>query len=166
MRQGQVRFRRMTLADVEAILGVERACFAVPWSREAFVNELRNNPFAHYLVVEKEEKIVGYGGMWLIVDEAHMTNIAIHPEARGKKLGYRLMRRLMGLARRLGAQKMTLEVRASNEVAQRLYRRLGFAATGIRPGYYSDNGEDAIIMWVNLHEAERDLEAEDANAGE
>ncbi|MBO8171652.1 MAG: ribosomal protein S18-alanine N-acetyltransferase [Bacillaceae bacterium] len=145
-------FRAMTLDDIDAIFEVEQKSFAVPWSRDAFYNELTRNQFAHYLVVEWEGKVVGYGGMWLIIDEAHITNIAIHPEARGRKFGEQLLRRLLEVAEQKGANRVTLEVRRSNQIAQNLYKKLGFYAVGIRPQYYTDNKEDAIIMWVGLKE--------------
>ncbi|AMA74244.1 MULTISPECIES: ribosomal protein S18-alanine N-acetyltransferase [Aneurinibacillus] len=144
--------RRMEMKDLDDIEEVEQLSFPTPWSRESFINELKNNVFARYFVIEKDKRVIGYGGMWLVLDEAHITNIAIHPDYRGLRLGERLMRRLMGLAIRSGAASMTLEVRKSNEVAQRLYRKLGFVEEGVRPGYYTDNGEDAIIMWATLKE--------------
>ena len=144
--------RRMEMKDLDDIEEVEQLSFPTPWSRESFINELKNNVFARYFVIEKDKRVIGYGGMWLVLDEAHITNIAIHPDYRGLRLGERLMRRLMGLALRSGAASMTLEVRKSNEVAQRLYRKLGFVEEGVRPGYYTDNGEDAIIMWATLKE--------------
>lgn len=146
----ELRFRFMQLADVEQVHQLERLCFTLPWSKQAFINELTQNHFARYIVLEGNEGIIAYGGMWLVLDEAHITNVAVHPEYRGMKLGEQLMRQLMELAREWKAARMTLEVRASNIVAQNLYRKLGFVATGIRPGYYTDNNEDAVIMWVEL----------------
>lgn len=143
-------FRRMTLDDLPDIMSIEQDSFTTPWTEEAFINELTNNMFAQYMVMEYQGKVIGYGGMWIIVDEAHITNIAILTPYRGQGLGKRLMHELQKTARFLGAVRMTLEVRASNEIAQRLYRRYGFEAAGIRPGYYSDNQEDAVIMWADL----------------
>ncbi|MCM3633816.1 ribosomal protein S18-alanine N-acetyltransferase [Paenibacillus camelliae] len=140
----------MTLDDLPDIMSIEQDSFTTPWTEEAFINELTNNMFAQYMVMEYQGKVIGYGGMWIIVDEAHITNIAILTPYRGQGLGKRLMHELQKTARFLGAVRMTLEVRASNEIAQRLYRRYGFEAAGIRPGYYSDNQEDAVIMWADL----------------
>jgi len=146
----ELRFRFMKEEDIPQIVELEKICFTLPWSEQAFRNELTQNHFARYLVLEHGNEIVGYGGMWLIVDEAHVTNVAIHPAYRGRKLGELLMKQLMELAKAFKAKSMTLEVRASNYVAQSLYRKLGFTAAGVRPGYYSDNHEDALIMWVDL----------------
>lgn len=143
-------FRLMTLNDIDEVLKIEHASFTLPWSREAFYNELLNNHFSKYILLEDEGKIIGYCGLWVIIDEAHITNVAVLPEYRGKKLGEALMLKVMEVARESGALRMTLEVRVSNHVAQSLYRKLGFEDGGIRKRYYSDNQEDALIMWVTL----------------
>jgi [ribosomal protein S18]-alanine N-acetyltransferase len=143
-------FRHMREDDIEQIVNIETLSFATPWSRESFFNELNKNQFATYVVMEDDEKIIGYCGMWLIVDEAHITNIAVLPEYRGRKLGDALLAKVIETARDMGAKSMTLEVRVSNHVAQNLYRKYGFKNGGIRKGYYTDNHEDAIVMWVEL----------------
>ncbi|MCM3768169.1 ribosomal protein S18-alanine N-acetyltransferase [Neobacillus niacini] len=143
-------FRYMREEDLDQIMQVEHASFTVPWSREAFYNELYNNKFAVYLVLETDNQVIGYCGVWIVIDEAHVTNIAVLPEYRGKKLGEAMLRKLMSIARERGARSMTLEVRVTNHVAQSLYRKLGFQNGGIRKNYYSDNQEDALVMWVNL----------------
>ncbi len=143
-------FRYMREEDIDQVLTVEQASFTVPWSREAFYNELQNNKFAVYIVLEEDNKIIGYCGTWIVIDEAHVTNVAILPESRGRKLGETMMRKLMSVSREMGAKSMTLEVRVTNHVAQSLYRKLGFQNGGIRKNYYSDNQEDALVMWVNL----------------
>ncbi|MEH7120112.1 ribosomal protein S18-alanine N-acetyltransferase [Neobacillus vireti] len=143
-------FRYMREEDIDQVLEVEHASFTTPWSREAFYNEIHNNKFAVYLVLEEDDKIIGYCGTWIVIDEAHVTNIAILPEFRGKNLGEALLAKLMSTAREMGARTMTLEVRVTNHVAQSLYRKFGFQNGGIRKNYYSDNQEDALIMWVNL----------------
>lgn len=143
-------FRYMREEDIDQILEVEHASFATPWSREAFYNELYNNKFAVYIVLEHNEKIIGYCGAWIVIDEAHITNVAVLPDYRGKKLGEAIMRKLISVARRMGARSMTLEVRVTNHIAQSLYRKLGFQNGGIRKNYYSDNQEDALVMWVNI----------------
>ncbi len=145
-----VGFRYMREEDIDQVLEVEHASFTLPWSREAFYNELHNNKFAVYIVMEENDKIIGYCGAWVVVDEAHVTNVAILPEYRGKKLGEALMNKLISVAREMGARSMTLEVRVTNYVAQSLYRKFGFQNGGIRKHYYSDNQEDAQIMWVNI----------------
>lgn len=145
-----IHYRRMELSDIDRILEIEKLSFTAPWSREAFEGELTKNHFARYLVVEVDDEVMGHAGMWLIMDEAHITNIAIHPSCRGRKLGENLLLQMMTLAVWNGAERMTLEVRVSNQTAQNLYKKLGFVSAGIRRGYYSDNGEDAMIMWADL----------------
>jgi len=140
----------MTESDLQMILEVEQKSFTTPWSYEAFYNELYNNQFAHYLVVEADGKVIGYCGLWVILDEAHITNIAILPEYRGKRLGEALLKMVMQYAVEHGAETLTLEVRVSNIVAQNLYRKLGFQDGGIRKSYYTDNYEDALVMWVKM----------------
>jgi len=143
-------FRYMRDEDIDQVLEVEHTSFTTPWSWEAFYNEIHKNKFAVYIVLEDDNKIIGYCGTWVVIDEAHVTNVAILPGYRGKKLGEALMNKLMSVSREMGARTMTLEVRVTNHVAQSLYRKLGFQNGGIRKNYYSDNQEDALIMWVNL----------------
>ncbi|WP_102260890.1 ribosomal protein S18-alanine N-acetyltransferase [Mesobacillus jeotgali] len=145
-----ITFRNMTVDDLDQVMEVEVNSFTIPWSREAFFDELTKNQFARYLIVEVDQKVVGYCGVWIIIDEAHITNIALLPEYRGLKLGEALMAKVMELAREMGALRVTLEVRVSNERAQNLYRKFGFEEGAIRKQYYTDNMEDALVMWVNL----------------
>lgn len=145
-----ITFRLMKEQDIDDVLKVEHESFSVPWSREAFYNEITKNQFAAYIVIEENGQVIGYSGTWVVTDEAHVTNVAILPQYRGRKLGEAMMKKLMEIASELGAKTMTLEVRLSNEVARKLYRKLGFQDGGIRKNYYTDNQEDALIMWVNL----------------
>jgi ribosomal-protein-alanine N-acetyltransferase len=140
----------METKDIDRVLEIEDKSFATPWSRDAFVNEITNNQYAVYVVLEDESQVIGYCGMWLVIDEAHITNIAVLPDYRGKKLGEALLRKVMEIAAEMGAKTMTLEVRVSNIVAQGLYRKLGFEYGSIRKSYYTDNQENALVMWVNL----------------
>ncbi|WP_173917747.1 ribosomal protein S18-alanine N-acetyltransferase [Halobacillus sp. Marseille-Q1614] len=143
--------RRMTRSDLDQVQRVEQATFSVPWSKETFLNELGDaNPYAHYYVIEDENGVFGYCGVWLIIDEAHVTNIAIHPDYRGKGYGDQLFRRSFESAIEMGAIQLSLEVRVSNTAAQHLYRKFGLVPGGIRKNYYTDNGEDALVMWVGL----------------
>jgi [ribosomal protein S18]-alanine N-acetyltransferase len=142
--------RFMTVDDLDAVMDIEMKSFSIPWSRDAFLNEIEQNHLSTYLVVEDGDHVAGYCGVWLVVDEAHITNVAVLPEYRGQGLGESLMRKIMGIATQFGARVMTLEVRVSNIAAQHLYRKLGFQDGGIRKRYYSDNQEDALVMWVNL----------------
>ncbi|WP_404407627.1 ribosomal protein S18-alanine N-acetyltransferase [Jeotgalibacillus malaysiensis] len=148
----EIRFRWMTYGDIDAVLAVEEASFSAPWSREAFENEMTINQFAKYLLLEVDGTVAGYCGLWLVMDEAHITNVAVVPELRGRKLGEKLMVKVMDMLRNEGVTMMTLEVRVSNNIAQSLYEKLGFSRGGIRKNYYSDNGEDALVMWVKLNE--------------
>lgn len=146
----QIVLREMELKDVDQVHNVEEISFATPWSKEAFINELEQNKYATYIVLEVEGVIVGYCGVWLVIDEAHITNIAILPEFRGKKLGEFLFKHVVDFAKKNGATLLSLEVRVSNIVAQKLYRKFGLVPGGIRKNYYVDNQEDAVVMWVNL----------------
>jgi ribosomal-protein-alanine N-acetyltransferase len=143
-------FRFMKEEDIDQVLEIEHASFTTPWSREAFYNELNMNKFAIYIVLEVDKKVVGYCGVWIVIDEAHVTNIAILPEYRGRKFGDALMQQLFEVARSMGAKSMTLEVRVTNYIAQSLYQKFGFQKGGLRKRYYTDNQEDALVMWVKL----------------
>ena len=143
-------YRYMTLLDLDDIMVIEHQSFTLPWSKEAFYRELTENPYAYYIVADIDGTAIGYGGVWIVIDEAHITNIAVLTDYRGQKIGETLLTQLQNLARQHGAKTMTLEVRVSNIVAQNLYRKLGFQNGGIRKGYYTDNNEDALVMWVNL----------------
>lgn len=147
---GLFTFREMREEDIDQILIVEQESFTLPWSREAFYNELHHNQYAVYIVLEEEGKIIGYGGVWIVLDEAHITNIAVLPEYRGKKLGEALLKKVLDMAKEKGAETATLEVRVSNTPARSLYRKMGFQEGGIRKKYYTDNQEDGIVMWVKL----------------
>lgn len=142
--------RPLHLDDLEAILEIERLSFSTPWSLEAFKAELKDNEYARYFCLELEGQVIGYMGLWFILDEGHITNIAITPNRRGEHFGKFLMRSVMERMVEQGMERMTLEVRVSNSPAQSLYKRLGFAIAGVRKGYYADTGEDAMIMWAEL----------------
>lgn len=149
-RSGTFTFRFMKEEDIDQILIVEHESFTLPWSREAFYNELNHNQYAVYVVLEDAGRIIGYGGVWIVLDEAHITNIAILPEYRGRKLGEALLKKVMEISKVKGAETATLEVRVSNTAARALYKKLGFQEGGIRKKYYTDNQEDGIVMWVKL----------------
>lgn len=150
-RGANVRVRRMVLTDLEAVAEIERAAFAAGWPATAFAHELENNGLARYLVAERESadgvwRMVGFGGMWLMVDEAHVVTVAVAPEERGRGYGRLLVHALIQLAEESGMLQATLECRVSNTAARRLYRRYGFYEVGERKAYYRDNKEDAVIM--------------------
>ena len=142
----QAVIRPMKREDVPRVHEIECACFRSPWSKNALLGELRND-VAHYLVMELNGELIGYGGMWVLFEEAHVTNVAIMPDYRKSGRGRTLMLAMMERAIKFGAEKMTLEVREGNLVAQRLYAKLGFEQNGFRKGYYSDTGEGALILW-------------------
>ena len=144
----QVTIRRMNEIDIDGVLVVEEHSFTTPWSRAGFVAEMKNE-LSHYLVMIESGKVIGYAGMWVIVDEAHVTNVAILSEYRGQKLGEKLMNELIQHAKIRGAVSMTLEVRMTNTAAKALYEKFGFVSRGIRRNYYTDNQEDAVIMWCD-----------------
>jgi ribosomal-protein-alanine N-acetyltransferase len=141
-----VEVREMALADIPEVHDIERLSFNVPWPSYAFEQELRSNRLAHYLVARVGEATVAFAGIWMMADEAHITTFGVHPAWRRQGIGLRLMLALTQLSLDVGALRMTLEVRVSNEAAQSLYRRFGFVMVGRRKRYYTDDGEDALIM--------------------
>lgn len=141
-----IKYRKMREEDVKRVSELEKLCFRTPWSYNSLLGELSNG-VAHYAVAVEDEKVVGYAGEWVMFDEAHMTNIGVDPEYRCRGIGRGLILYLMETALKLGAERMTLEVRETNHNAQRLYASLGFAYAGTRKHYYSDTGENALILW-------------------
>lgn len=146
-----VHYRKMTIEDVPAVHAIELATFPTPWTLDSFYYEITENQFSHYLVAENEaNELVGFCGLWLVIDAAQITNVAVVESVRGQGIGETLMREAMRVATEANMEMMSLEVRITNTVAQNLYRKLGFQDGGIRKGYYTDNQEDALVMWVNL----------------
>lgn len=139
----------MKLKDVEEVAKIERVSYSSPWPVHAFANEIMGNRLAYYIVARypKNKKIVGYAGMWLIMEEAHITNLAVHPDFRRRGIGEKLLITLIKKAIKRKIKWMTLEVRESNKVAQHLYAKYQFKLIGVHKGYYLDNNENAIIMW-------------------
>ena len=136
----------MRMADVPTVHEIERLSFSTPWPAHAFEQELTGNRMARYLVARAVERVVGFGGIWLMVDEAHITTFGVHPEWRRRGVGRQLLLALVQLSVDMRASRMTLEVRAGNHAAQELYRRFGFIVAGRRARYYTDDGEDALVM--------------------
>ncbi|NLL07079.1 MAG: ribosomal protein S18-alanine N-acetyltransferase [Clostridiaceae bacterium] len=143
----RIEVSRLTLEDVDEVLIVERLSFTIPWSKNAFIEEVTNNKFARYIIAKVNGKTIGYAGLWKVFDEGHITNVAVHPEYRRNGVGFMLVQSLIELAKEENITKMTLEVRKSNILAQNLYKKFGFRIEGFRKEYYADNKEDAIIMW-------------------
>lgn len=138
----------MTQGDLAAVLRIEATSFSTAWPTNAFSNEIRDNKLAHYFVGRIEGRIVAYGGIWVILEDSHITTIAVNPDQRGFKYGEEMLLKLLDEAIARGASWITLEVRESNDVAQKLYRKYGFTTVSTRRGYYSDNGENALVMWA------------------
>ncbi|HEX7491586.1 MAG TPA: ribosomal protein S18-alanine N-acetyltransferase [Candidatus Limnocylindrales bacterium] len=137
---------RMQIADLPAVHEIEQDSFSTPWPAHAYQHELESNRLAHYLVARSRDQVVGFAGIWLLVDEAHITTFATRGTWRRQGIGERLLLALLDLSMARGAHEATLEVRPSNEPARRLYEKYGFNVVGIRPRYYSDDNEDALIM--------------------
>lgn len=149
-KKQKIEIADMSAEDIDLVCEIESLSFKTPWSRESFAEELTKNSLARYIVAKVDGKVAAYGGMWIVLDEGHITNIAVHPDYRGRKIGEKLVRALIQKAKDNNAASITLEVRASNDAARSLYKKLGFEDSGIRKGYYADSGEDAIIMWKTL----------------
>jgi ribosomal-protein-alanine N-acetyltransferase len=136
----------MRIDDIPAVHEIERASFTAPWPTYAFRQELEANRLARYVVARDGDRIVGYAGLWQMVDEAHITTFAVAPEYRLQGVGQSLLLEMLRIAESVGASVATLEVRVSNLPARRLYEKYGFRPVGVRPRYYTDNNEDALIM--------------------
>jgi len=166
-RPESVRFGRMELGDIAQVVAIDRLSFPLPWSEASYRREINENTNAHFWVAYQPasgqgpearwtrwlrppaaRRIVGYLGCWYIVDEAHVSTLAVHPDFRRQGVGEALLVIMLRAAAGLGATLATLEVRLSNEPAQRLYRKYGFEVVGRRKGYYRDNSEDALLMTV------------------
>jgi [ribosomal protein S18]-alanine N-acetyltransferase len=180
-REMQPVFRRMMLADLDAVMTIEEVSFPTPWSAGTYRREIERSRYGSYWVVSPGEgansaapPLLAYGGMWCMGEEAHVTTIAVHPQWRQRGLGEWTLLHLIGVARARGAEVITLEVRESNEAAIRLYRKLGFQKVGRRRGYYIDAREDALLMslfaidqpaqWRRLQEERMAIEARDGHA--
>jgi [ribosomal protein S18]-alanine N-acetyltransferase len=137
---------RMKVEDLDAVHDIERESFTTPWPSHAYRQELETNRLAHYVVARCGDRVVGYAGMWLLVDEAHVTTFATSSRWRRNGIGERLLLALLDLAKSRHATEATLEVRPSNIPARRLYQKYGFREVGVRPRYYTDDNEDALIM--------------------
>lgn len=137
--------RRMVAQDITEIMAIEKEAFTMPWSKESYLAEMKNH-FAHYLVCDIAGKIAGYGGIWLVFEDAHITNVAVSAEFRRQGIGTAIMQELEKQARAKKTLRILLEVRPSNQPALKTYKKLGFLPSDVRKEYYSDNGEDALIM--------------------
>jgi ribosomal-protein-alanine N-acetyltransferase len=152
-----MRIERVTSeADVDAIVALETASFTNPWSRDSLVWELGHSDVTRVYVLRLDSgEVAAFCACWLVFDELHINTIAVHPDYRERGLGTALLRHVLAEADTAGARRATLEVRASNEPALRLYRALGFEVTATRPDYYTNPVEDALILWRNPPETSR-----------
>jgi len=141
----------MRLTDLEAVAEIEGVSFKAPWSAQVFLEEMARD-WAHVDVVRDpvQSKVLAYGNYWLVADEVHLLNIATHPQARRAGHASRLLAHIIALGQSRGCRLITLEVRRSNAAAQRLYRRFGFRPVAVRPNYYAEDQEDAIVMLLDL----------------
>ncbi|HCF49294.1 MAG TPA: ribosomal-protein-alanine N-acetyltransferase [Syntrophomonas sp.] len=139
----------MTGRDLDEIMLIELESFTLPWSRQSYENELSNR-YATYMVADHEGVVAAYGGMWVVADEAHITNVAVAPRYRRQGMGTKVLQALLNTAGQKRVSRIFLEVRVSNDAAFKLYSGQGFAPTGVRKQYYSDNDEDAIVMMRQL----------------
>ncbi len=151
-RGPNVTIQPMTPADLDEVMPIEEASYTIPWKRPMFEAELHGNPFARFFVARDSEPsasggaLLGYVCFWMVFDELHLMNLSVHPDRRRIGIGEELARWTLSWARENGARLATLEVRASNEAAKRLYEKIGFKVVAVRQGYYREPKEDAVLM--------------------
>ncbi len=134
--------------EIEAVLGIERASFTNPWTREMYLSELANRGVSYcFLAKETSGRVVGFCSFWRVLDELHINNLAVLPELRRRGVASALLVHILAQGARFGAKRATLEVRRSNDAARLLYARFGFSIAGVRRGYYTNPLEDALILW-------------------
>jgi len=133
-------------SDLDGVMAIEEVSFPTPWSREMFLEDFPRDFSESLVAVGAGDEVLGYAVCWTLVGESHLLNLAVHPARQGQGIGRALLSECIRRAARAGATLIFLEVRAGNEAAQRLYRSMGFAFRGIRKGYYTDTGEDAVIL--------------------
>jgi len=150
MNSKEPEFRKLGTEDIDELLHLENLCFSRPWSRESYEHELGKNPMANFYGFFDGDKLIAFAGFWLIVDEGHIANVAVHPAWRRQGFGELMMRRVMTLCQAAGGKRMTLEVRKRNFPARDLYLKLGFHVEGERENYYQDPKDSALIMWLEM----------------
>lgn len=149
-RKARLTVRAMRLADLDEVMVIERRSFSAPWEESTFRGLMRR-PSAALLVAETDDELTGYSVMWFAADEGELGDIAVVPERRGEGIGRRLLRESISVAASRGTRSLYLEVRESNDVARRLYEKVGFSVVGVRKQYYTEPVEDAIVMKLDLH---------------
>ncbi len=145
----EVQIKKMVESDLPRVLEIEKGSFTDPWSLSSFQREVKENPYAVYLTGFIGDVLAAYIGGWIVIDELHITNLAVSEKFRHRGIAKKLIEKLTGLSKKRGVRRATLEVRVSNDPAVNLYKGIGFSSVGKRPHYYSD-GEDALIMWKEL----------------
>lgn len=144
-----IKIKPMTQMDLDNVIAIEAASYGEHhWSKESFFNELSNELAHYYCAFDVNDNLMGYAGTWQILEEAHITNIAVSPDYRRKKVGEVLLTTIINDCKNNGIKYITLEVRVSNTPAINLYEKYGFKSLGTRKGYYQNNNEDALIMWT------------------
>lgn len=143
-----IKIVKFTEEYLDKIVEIENECFSIPWSKKSFEGELKN-PNAYYFVAMIEDEVVGYGGMWYIINEAHITNIAVSPKHHRKNIGSEILKAILNESENLEIIGVTLEVNENNIPAIKMYEKFGFENEGLRKNYY-ENNENAIIMWLNF----------------
>ncbi|MEN8904586.1 MAG: ribosomal protein S18-alanine N-acetyltransferase [Clostridiales bacterium] len=143
---GKIDIFKVKLSNINEILEIEKLSFSTPWTKKIFENELINEK-SYYICATINNIVVGYIGVWIILDECHIMNLAVHPEYRGLGIASLLIENIIFYCHKLKVLNITLEVRKSNVIAQNLYKKFDFKSEGIRKSYYEDNKEDALIMW-------------------
>jgi ribosomal-protein-alanine N-acetyltransferase len=157
IENNRISFRRMRKDDLDSVMDIDRLSFRMPWPESAYRHDLMNNPNAILWVAERLSQengsnVVGMVDVWLILEEAHIATLAVHPDYRGNGIAASLLQKVLFKAYELGARRAMLEVRASNQAAQSLYKGFGFEIVTRRRRYYRDNNEDALLM--NLDDLE------------
>jgi [ribosomal protein S18]-alanine N-acetyltransferase len=144
----------MSPSDLDGVMAIEEVSFPTPWSREMFLEDFPRDFSDTLVAAGAEDEVLGYAVCWTLAGESHLLNIAVHPARRGRGIGRALLSECIRRAAGAGASRVFLEVRAGNEAAQRLYRSMGFEFRGIRKGYYTDTGEDAVIFDREVRESD------------
>ena len=153
LNAAEIQLISLTDQYIDEMMEIENLSFTQPWSKASYLKDLNENPFAYYSGCLYQGKLIGYAGVWQVMDEGHISNVAVHPGFRGKHVGELLIRDIFCFCLEHGIARVTLEVRKSNVSAQKLYERLNFQCVGVRPKYYTDNDEDAYIYWCSLQKA-------------
>lgn len=141
----KITFSLLKTADIEEVLEIEKASFSMPWTRGMFMEDISRKDMSFFMGARFDKKLVGYGGFWLVLNEMHLGNIAVHPDFRRQGIGEGILKKLIELGKSKGANLMTLEVRESNRAARALYEKTGLRIVAMRKGYYADTNENAYI---------------------